>query len=157
MCNASLFFRQLTSYFYSEVHLRLFHLMLKGQTLFKKHKSQAVRDMLLGRCSYIFFSFAVRTSLTWIVQALHAPSKQVYYVQLELHSCSVKMANVCTRELRAKHTLYVYSAEQINFHQKGANVEASLATLNSGGRELRLLTATLKVFLIKSCCWLISF
>ena len=64
------------------------------------------------------------------------------------------MANVCTRELRAKHTLYVYSAEQINFHQKGANVEASLATLNSGGRELRLLTATQKVFLIKSCCWL---
>ena len=60
------------------------------------------------------------------------------------------MANVCTRELRAKHTLYVYSAEQINFHQKGANVEALLATLNSGGRELRLLTATVKVFLIKS-------
>ena len=64
------------------------------------------------------------------------------------------MANVCTRELRTKHTLYVYSAEQINFHQKGANVEASLATLNSGGRELRLLTATQNVFLIKSCCWL---
>ena len=65
------------------------------------------------------------------------------------------MANVCTRELRAKHTLYVYSAEQINFHQKGANVEVSLATTNSGGRELRLLTATLKVFIIKSCCRLI--
>ena len=67
------------------------------------------------------------------------------------------MANVCTRELRAKHTLYVYSVEQINFHQKGANVEALLATLNSGGRELRLLTATIKVSLKKFCSRVISF
>ena len=120
----------------------------------KRHVAREVFDSSYS----IYFSFAVRTSLTCrIVQALHAPSKQVYmyYVQLELHSCSVKMANVCTRELRAKHTLYVYSAEQINFHQKGANVEVSLATTNSGGRELRLLTATLKVFIIKSCCRLI--
>lgn len=158
MCNGSLFFRQLTSYFYNEVHLRLFHLMLKGQTLFKKHKLQAVRDMLLGRCSYIFFICSQNIiNLPDSSSPTCTMSKQVYYVQLELHSCSVKMANVCTRELRAKHTLYVYSAEQINFHQKGANVEASLATLNSGGRELRLLTATLEVFLIKSWCWLILF
>ena len=49
----------------------------------------------------------------------------MYYVGTSLIQTlayfSVKMANVCTRELRTKHTLYVYSAKQINSHQKGAS------------------------------------
>lgn len=54
--------------------------------------------------------------------------------------CGKEMANVCTRELRAKHTLYVYSRlEQINFHQRG-RISAE------GNWQISLLRFLLKAF-----------